>query len=250
MNNLAAMKKYGLIGYPLKNTFSVNYFTTLFAELQLHHYQYSNYAIENIEDILDLIQDEKLSGFNVTIPYKQAIIPFLNTLDDSAKEVGAVNCVKINNNNEMIGFNTDVYGFQHSIQKMLKPWHQHALILGDGGASKAVEYAFKNLGITTTIVSRKPDAIISYSDIDKACVRSHQVIVNCTPVGMYPNTDECIDIPYDYLTDMHLVFDLIYLPEQTLFLNRAKHHGAVIKNGLEMLHLQAQKSWEIWNENK
>jgi shikimate dehydrogenase len=241
------MQRYGLIGFPLKNSFSANYFNQKFAE-QGHDAVYQNFAIEGIEAFPDLITNyPDLNGLNVTIPYKQLVIPFLNHLDVVAQKVGAVNTIKFTQN-ELVGYNTDVFGFEKSILPLLKPWHQSALVLGTGGASKAVLYVLNKLGIKYTQVSRNPEAGLLYEELDKSFMRSHQIIINCTPLGMFPAVEDCPPIPYHYITNLHLVYDLIYLPAETLFLKQARGNGAITKNGLQMLELQAEKAWQIWNE--
>lgn len=245
------MANYGLIGFPLANTFSVNYFGGFFAMNELNH-SYKNYAISHLENLFDVITREHLSGINVTIPHKLHILDYLTALSDEAKEIGAVNCVKIKHAEGKLllkGFNTDVYGFRQSLLPMLQPWHQQALVLGTGGASLAVQFVLKQLGISYTCVSRNQPDSLHYEDVDKAVIRSHQLIVNCTPVGMHPASQNAPQIPYEYITDLHIAYDLIYLPEESTFLKASKANGAMVKNGLEMLHLQAQKSWEIWNDD-
>jgi shikimate dehydrogenase len=242
----------GLIGYPLSNSFSKTYFEKLFVRNGLSGYTYNNFPIQNIAELSELLNTYQLSGLNVTIPHKISVIDYLTELDESAREAGAVNCIKIKGD-KLTGYNTDVYGFRESLLPLLQPWHQQALILGNGGAARAVISALKQLGIQWRVVSRQVmentnHELIGYNDLDKTCVRSHQLIINATPVGMHPHSDEALVFPYSYLTDKHLVYDLIYLPDETLFLTNAKAQGATIKNGLEMLHLQAQRSWEIWNE--
>jgi shikimate dehydrogenase len=246
----ATINQYGLIGYPLKNTFSEHYFTNLFLELELANHRYSNFAIEDLNTLTDLVSRNHLLGFNVTMPHKQDVIEFVHRLSSEAQACNAVNCVKVewtNNQYELIGYNTDVYGFRKSLMPLLKPWHQHALILGTGGASQAVAYVLNGLGIDSTIVGRNNGGDLTYDEITKTVVRSHQLIIQTTPVGMYPNIDNVLNFPFQYLTDMHLVYDLIYLPEQTRFLHLSEQTGAITKNGLEMLHLQAFKSWQIWS---
>jgi len=241
------MQRYGLIGFPLKNSFSANYFNQKFAEQGLDAV-YQNFALESIDRLPELIKkNTALNGLNVTIPYKQLVIPFLNHLDVVAEQIGAVNTIKFTQN-ELIGYNTDVFGFEKSILPLLKPWHQSALVLGTGGASKAVNYVLSKLGIKHTLVSRKINEGLLYEELDKSFIRSHQIIINCTPLGMFPLVDDYPPIPYDYITNLHLVYDLIYLPEETLFLKQAREKGAITKNGLEMLTLQAEKAWQIWNE--
>jgi shikimate dehydrogenase len=241
------MKQYGLIGFPLKNSFSANYFNQKFtAEGIDAHYQ--NFSIDTIEEFPSIIaQQPNLCGLNVTIPYKQQVIQFLDKLDDTAAKIGAVNTIKFEHN-KLVGYNTDAYGFEKSMLPLLKVWHQNALVLGTGGASKAVLYVLKRLGIKFTQVSRNPDAGLLYEELDKGLIRSHQIIINCTPLGMFPNVETAPAIPYEYITNLHLAYDLIYLPNETLFLNQCKQQGAVTQNGLGMLQYQAQKAWEIWNK--
>jgi shikimate dehydrogenase len=241
------MQRYGLIGYPLKNSFSANYFNQKFAEQGLDSV-YQNFILEDIEEFPNLINNyPDLNGLNITIPYKQVIIPFLNHLDVVAQKVGAVNTIKFTQN-ELVGYNTDVFGFEKSILPLLKPWHQSALVLGTGGASKAVLYVLNKLGIKYTQVSRNPEAGLLYEKLDKSFMRSHQIIINCTPLGMFPAVNDCPPIPYQYITNLHLVYDLIYLPAETVFLKQAREIGAFTKNGLQMLELQAEKAWQIWHE--
>lgn len=242
------MRLYGLIGYPLKNSFSENYFNQKFNTLGLDA-QYRNFPLADISEFQELLHKQpSLSGLNVTIPYKETIIPFLDELSPEAEQIGAVNTIQFLNG-KLIGHNTDVVGFEKSILPVLKPWHQHALILGSGGAAKAVAFVLKKLGLNYHIVSRNPEVGITYDELDKPFIRAHQVIINCTPLGMFPNVDEFPLIPYEFITALHLAHDLIYLPEETLFLKQAKQHGAVTKNGLVMLHQQAEKAWQIWNNS-
>ncbi len=241
------MKRYGLIGYPLKNSFSANYFNKKFADGNIDAL-YQNFALNNIEEFNALITEYiDLAGINVTIPYKQQIIPFLNHLDPIAQKINAVNTIKFKNN-QLIGYNTDYWGFKKSILPLLKEWHQSALILGSGGAANAVKYVFDNLGIKYTTISRNPENGLTYEELDKSVLRAHQIIINCTPLGMFPNIEECPPIPYQHITNLHLVYDLIYLPDETLFLKNSRLNNAVTKNGLEMLAYQAEKAWQIWNE--
>ncbi|MES2778979.1 MAG: shikimate dehydrogenase, partial [Bacteroidota bacterium] len=246
------MKKFGLIGYPLKNSFSENYFNSKFLSHALMDHEYQNFPIEHIEQLKNILNEEPyLFGFNVTIPHKETIIPFLDELDNSAKEVGAVNCVK-KTGNTLIGYNTDVYGFEMSLLPLIEHKNvQQALILGTGGASKAVAYVLKKNGIEYTYVSRNPTAEqLSYSALTPELIKTHTLIVNATPLGMFPNIHDAPPVPYEHITSNHIAYDLIYLPIETEFLNRCKQQGATTKNGLEMLHLQAEKSWEIWRENR
>lgn len=240
------MKTYGLIGYPLKNTFSASYFNQKFKQLEIEA-QYENFPLDHITSFNEIIaQHPNIAGLNVTIPYKEAVIPYLDQLDHTAQQIGAVNTIRIENN-KLTGYNTDIYGFEKSILPLLKAWHQAALVLGTGGAAKAVVFVLEKLGIKCTQVSRNEEIGLLYEDLDKAMMRSHQVIINCTPLGMYPDIHTFPPIPYQYITDLHLAFDLIYTPDETLFLQYARQNGAITRNGLEMLQLQAEKAWEIWN---
>lgn len=247
------MNRFGLIGYPLKNSFSQDYFNNKFRQLELKDHVYQNFPVETPEAIKELlVQFPDVKGFNVTIPHKQTIIPFLNELDESAVATGAVNCIRvseINGTHFLKGFNTDIYGFEQSLLPLLKPWHLQALVLGTGGAAKAVQYVLKRLGITYHTVSRDAEKGFTYDDLDKHMIRAHQVLINCTPVGMYPNEGDAPLLPYEFVTHKHLAYDLIYLPAETTFLQRCEQQQAIIKNGLEMLHLQADKAWEIWKRN-
>ncbi len=246
------MKQYGLIGYPLGHSFSQIYFTEKFSRENIDA-RYDLFPLEKIEDVVPLINNTlNLCGFNVTIPYKQAIMPYLDELDDEAKQVGAVNVVKITNKNgrpHLKGFNSDIYGFYESLKPLLGPQHKSALILGTGGASKAVAAMLKKLNIDYKFVSRtpKPDQL-TYTDLNEEIIRKYTLIVNSSPVGMSPNIDACPDIPYEFIGKEHLLFDLIYNPEETKFLNEGKSRGAKTKNGLEMLHLQAEGAWKYWSE--
>lgn len=243
------MKKFGLIGYPLTHSFSEKYFKEKFDKENIIDSTYQNFPLENIDQFPSLIKEhDNLLGLNVTIPYKELIIPFLDQIDAVAHEIGAVNTIKMSNG-KTIGYNSDAYGFMQSIMKILKPIHSSALILGTGGSSKAVAYAFKKMGIEYDFVSRNPDGKeLRYEDLHEDVLRHYKIVVNCTPLGMFPNVDECPPLNFDFITHSHLLFDLIYNPEETLFLKNGKEKGATIKNGLEMLELQAERSWEIWNE--
>ena len=243
------MKLFGLIGNPLSHSFSKKYFTEKFESENLADFCYENFPIEDISGLPSLIKSHPdLIGLNVTIPYKEQVIPFLDELDPTAKEISAVNTIKISEG-KLKGFNTDVYGFMQSLLPLLETFHTHALVLGTGGSAKAVAFGLKKMGIDFHFVSRNPEMQneLGYADLDKDLIRLHKIIVNCTPVGMFPNVDEWPPLPFEYLTPSHLLFDLIYNPEETLFLKKGKSHGAKTKNGLEMLQLQAEKSWEIWN---
>ena len=247
------MKRYGLIGYPLGHSFSQKYFTEKF-DRECVDARYDLFPLESINELPGLIHDtEDLAGFNVTIPYKQDVIQFLDEMDDQAREIGAVNVVKImrqvNGAYRLKGFNSDAYGFTESIRPMLGPSHKRALVLGSGGASKAVIFSLRRLGVEPVVVSRRPSAgMLTYAAIDKEILMNYTVIVNASPVGMSPIIDACPDIPYEFLTPRHVCFDLVYNPEETLFLQKASAAGAAVKNGLEMLHLQAEGAWKYWNE--
>lgn len=250
------MPVFGLIGFPLSHSFSKKYFTEKFSSLGLLNVQYKLFPLADIEEFKTLLSNEPgLAGLNVTVPYKEKVIPFLNSLDPVAEEIGAVNTVKVIRNSEgeiesIIGFNTDAWGFEFSFANLLKPHHSQAVILGTGGSSKAVSCVLKKLGIQFRHVSRKPksDSEISYSDLSPELMKEYSVIINTTPCGMYPGMNECPAIPYEHLTAKHLCFDLVYNPEETLFMKKAKAKGAESKNGLEMLYAQADKAWEIWNQ--
>lgn len=242
---------FGLLGRNISYSFSRGYFTDKFHNLHLNNHSYVNFDIQHCNEFPAIISSEKnLKGLNVTIPYKQEIIPFLNELDETAKQIGAVNTIKITKNNTLKGYNSDVVGFEKSIKPLLKNHHQKALILGTGGASKAVAYVFQKNNISFQFVSRNPDALneISYQNLTQEIIESHTIIVNCSPLGTSPNIEKFPDIPYQFLTQQHLLYDLIYNPEETVFLSKGKKEGATIKNGLEMLQLQAEESWRIWND--
>lgn len=244
---------FGLIGKSLSHSFSKSYLEEKFIKEDKEGFQYSNFDLESLDNLLQIITDNHLSGLNVTKPYKESIIPFLNELDVTAKEIGAVNCIKITWNNNtpyLIGYNTDYYGFAQSIKPFLEPIHQRALILGTGGASKAIAYALKNVGVDfyyVTTGEKKSANYFHYAELNEYVLNAFKLIVNCTPLGMYPKTDACPEIPFQFITTEHLLYDLIYNPEETLFLQKGKAQNAVTMNGLNMLKLQADKAWEIWH---
>ncbi|MBO4840551.1 MAG: shikimate dehydrogenase [Bacteroidaceae bacterium] len=242
------MDKYGIIGNPLGHSFSKGFFTEKFAKEGIDA-QYLNFQIPEIGKLTDVLKENpELRGINVTLPYKTEVIPFLDELSDEAREIGAVNVVQIRNGH-LKGFNSDIIGFTRSIQPLLKPHHKKALILGTGGASRAIRVGLTRLGLEWKYVSRIPrEGMITYNDITAETLKEYEVIVNCSPVGMFPKVDECPAIPYEFLTADNLLYDLVYNPEDTLFLKRGREQGARGKNGLEMLHLQAIASWEFWNE--
>ncbi|HOK51419.1 MAG TPA: shikimate dehydrogenase [Bacteroidales bacterium] len=248
------MRTFGLIGYPLEHSFSARYFAKKFEQLGITDAQYLNFPIENIELFPALFEKGfNICGLNVTIPYKEAVIQYLHELSDTAKAIGAVNTIKISTDTQgnrlLKGYNTDEYGFRLSLLEYLKPYHTKALILGTGGAAKAVEYVLKITGISYLYVSRNPkhNGQIGYNALSKALLDEYLLIINTTPVGMYPHVDEAPPIPYEFITDRHLLYDLIYNPECTQFLSQGAKRGATIVNGNKMLVLQAEKAWEIWN---
>ena len=239
-------KNYGLIGKTLGHSFSAAFFKDYFEKNNITA-TYSNFELNDIEEISSIF-DQNLSGLNVTFPYKESVIPFLNRLDDSASQIGAVNVIAFENG-EKVGYNTDAYGFAQSIKPFLTFEHERALIFGTGGASKAVAHVFKQLGLEVFYISRQPDhqnRVYTYSDINEHMLKSCKVLVNCTPIGTFPNVDASIELPFEHLTPAHLVIDLVYNPAQTELMKRAKAQGAAVMNGLSMLQHQALKSYEIW----
>jgi shikimate dehydrogenase len=242
-------RRFGLVGKNISYSFSKGYFTQLFKKQGLTDHSYENFDIQNIADFTAILKDNKdIAGLNVTIPYKEAILPYLDSVDEQAVSIGAVNTIKFTEVG-LIGYNTDSYGFEKSLVSHLKEHHKKALILGTGGASKAVAYTLKSLRIPYTFVSRNPEeGQLSYADLDANLVASHTLIINCTPLGTYPNILEKPNIPYEYITPLHLLFDLIYNPEKSAFLIAGEKRGATICNGLAMLELQAEKAWTIWHQ--
>jgi len=245
-----AKHQFGLVGKNISYSFSKDYFAEKFQKLNLVDYSYENLDFQNIEEFHKYIeQNPIISGLNVTIPYKETIIPYLDKLSKKASEIGAVNTIKITKSGKLKGYNTDYLGFKKSIEPLLNSNHKKALILGTGGASKAIVYALNQLGISCLLVSRNAlSNAIGYNQINEKTFKEFQIIVNCTPLGTSPLSDICPEIPYQYFSKNHIAFDLIYNPLETLFLKKAKEQGAIIKNGLEMLSLQAEKSWDIWNK--
>lgn len=243
-------KVFGLLGKNIAYSFSRGYFQDKFQKLQLASYKYKNFDINTIDEFKNVVKENKnLKGLNVTIPYKEAVIPFLDKLDKTAEKINAVNTIKFTKRGNLKGYNTDAYGFENSLLPLFKKHHKKALILGTGGASKAVAYVFKKNEVDFKFVSRTPSSKkeISYESLTESVLNSHHIIVNCTPLGTSPNTDFCPNIPYQFLNENHLLYDLIYNPEVTTFLKKGLEKGASIKNGLEMLQLQAEESWRIWN---
>jgi shikimate dehydrogenase len=243
------MRLFGLIGYPLSHSFSRKYFTEKFEKEEITGCSYELFPLKTIEGLRPLLEkNPELEGINVTIPYKKQVLPYL---DEShiPEGLAACNCINILNG-KIVGYNTDVTGFEKSFVPLLKTCHQRALVLGNGGATAAVVFVLKKLGIDFEIVSRERhgDSKFTYADINKKIISDSLLIINTTPLGMHPDTKSCPAIPYSYLTERHLLYDLVYNPSKTLFLQKGEERGATIKNGEEMLVLQAEESWRIWNE--
>lgn len=245
------IKLYGLIGKNISYSFSKKYFTEKFEKEKRTDCIYENFDLTSIAQFPKIRRENpNLCGLNVTIPYKEKIISYLDKIHPKAAKIGAVNCIKITKKGKLKGYNTDYYGFKKSIQPLLQPHHQKALILGTGGAAKAIAFALEELGILYTFVSRtKSENSLDYRYINATTFDNFKIIINCTPLGTHPNVTECPQIPFDYFTSEHIAFDLIYNPEETLFLKQARLRGAITKNGLQMLKLQAEKGWKIWNKN-
>lgn len=245
------MDRYGLIGYPLGHSFSKAFFNQKFEDEGLDA-EYENYEITTIESLPEIVDTTpELKGLNVTIPYKRQVMDYLDSVSPEAARVGAVNVIRIKRQEKktiLKGYNSDVIGFAQSIEPMLEKYHKKALILGTGGASNAVDFVLKNLGLQTQKVSRtKKENAIEYKDVTAETVEEYNVIVNCTPCGMYPNTEECPMLPYEAMNGRNILYDLIYNPDNTLFMKKGIQQGATVKNGLEMLLLQAFASWDFWN---
>ena len=249
------MPKFGLIGKSLSHSFSQKYFEAKFLELGLNDHSYENFEIPKIENIQNIIKSNPdLKGLNVTIPYKTEVIPFLDELSDAAQKIGAVNTIEIRRKGDrvyLVGHNTDVIGFKESIRPVLKGFQHKALILGTGGASKAIEYVFTNLGLDVLFVSRNPSKSneVAYSDLNEIALQQFLVVANTSPLGTYPNINECPDIPYQFLGERHLLLDLVYNPEESLFMKKGKEQGASVRNGYAMLVGQAEAAWGIWNNS-
>lgn len=243
------MKVYGIIGYPLGHSFSQKYFTEKFRQLGIQDCRYDVLPLQDVHDFPGLIKNTPgLCGLNITIPHKQNIIQFLDDASHLPKGLTACNCIKIENG-KLTGFNTDVTGFEQSLLPLLKPFHTKALVLGNGGAAEAVKFVLEKLGISYKVVSRKlhHGSHLTYGDLNEHIMNDHLLIINTTPLGTYPNVDECPDIPYQFLTNSHYLFDLVYNPDKTLFLQKGEEKGAAIKNGYDMLVIQAEAGWKIWN---
>jgi len=247
------MDKYGLIGYPLGHSFSISYFNQKFEDEGINA-KYENFEISSIDQLQEVLDtNPNLKGLNVTIPYKEKVMEYLDSITPEAQAIGAVNVIRVwqdGKNLKLKGYNSDVIGFTQSIEPMIDPnWHKKALILGTGGASKAINYGLKSLGLETVYVSRyERPGTIQYASITPEVVKEYNIIVNCTPVGMYPHTEECPPLPYEAMDHHTILYDLIYNPDETLFMKRGRQQGAEVKNGLEMLLLQAFASWEFWHE--
>lgn len=247
------MDKYGLIGYPLGHSFSIGYFNEKFQN-ECIDATYENFEIPSIENLTEILDSNpELKGLNVTIPYKEKVISYLDSISPEARAIGAVNVIKVThkgNKTELKGYNSDVIGFTQSIEPLLERYHKKALVLGTGGASKAIIFSLKSLGIETLTVSRyERHGCVRYEDVTPEMIKEYNVIVNCTPCGMYPQTDDCPNLPYEAMDNHTLLYDLIYNPDETLFLKKGKAQGATVKNGLEMLLLQAFASWNFWNSD-
>lgn len=245
------MKIYGLIGKSLQHSFSKKYFQNKFSTENIFDCNYELFELDTVNELELLIKDTKhLAGLNVTIPYKETVINVVDDIDDIAKEIGAINTIQIDSKTKKTkGYNTDYLGFKNSLKPFLENIHERALILGTGGASKAVNYALKDLNIDCLFVSRNPKTNdeISYNDVNEYVIKHHQIIINTTPLGTYPNINTFPELPYQQLTNNHLLYDLVYNPEETLFLKHGKEKGCITINGLQMLKIQAEKSWKIWN---
>jgi len=242
---------FGLLGKNISYSFSKKYFTEKFKELQLEHYSYKNFDLQRIEDFPLILSKnmDQLKGFNITIPYKEEIFQYLDEVDIDAETIGAVNTIKVMEDYRLKGFNTDVYGFENSLKSLLKGYEKQALILGTGGASKAIAFVLNKLNIDFKFVSRDPKNknTIAYHHLNEEVIKQSHLIVNCTPLGTFPNVEDLPNIPYEFLTKEHILYDLIYNPAETSFLRKGKEMDCTIKNGEEMLQLQADRSWEIWN---
>lgn len=249
-NNEKKNRRFGLVGRNISYSFSRGYFAEKFKKLNLDNHEYVNFDIQTIDEFPEILQENKetLCGMNVTIPYKLEVFSYLDKVSKKARKIGAVNTVKISKKGKLKGYNTDEFGFRKSLKPLLKKHHKKALILGTGGASKAVAYALKRLDIKYKFVSRiAKNEVLSYEQLTEEILQKYTVIINCTPLGTHPNVDNCPAIPYEFLNDNHLLYDLIYNPAETLFLQKGKEQRATTKNGLEMLELQAEKAWQIWN---
>jgi shikimate dehydrogenase len=241
-------KRFGLVGRNISYSFSAGYFATKFEKARLDNYTYTNFDIEDIKQLTEILENTKrLKGLNVTIPYKEEVIPLLDRLSPTAAIIGAVNTIVVTKKGTK-GYNTDHHGFKKALEPLLQPYHKKALILGTGGASKAVAYALRKMKIEYDFVSRTAtDVIYAYEDLDAAVFEDYQIIINTTPLGTFPNMKECPPIDYSLFTHEHIAFDLVYNPEETEFMKRAAENGAIASNGYQMLVHQAEKAWKLWN---
>ena len=246
---LQEKKIYGLIGKKISYSFSKNYFTNKFKKSNLDsNYTYENLDLDDINQFKNILKQKKFNGFNVTIPYKEKIIKFLDTLDSDAEKIGAVNTIKVCSNNQLKGYNTDYIGFIKSISPILNKTHKKAILLGSGGASKSIIFGLDKLNISSIVVSRsKEKGNIIYEELNNEIINASQIIINCSPVGTFPKINECPKIPYKYINSKHICYDLIYNPLESKFLKESKKNNATILNGMEMLKIQAEESWKIWN---
>lgn len=246
------MPLYGIIGYPLTHSFSKQYFTEKIAREEIPDSVYESYPLPSITEFPQLLkQQPSLKGLSVTIPYKEQVLKYVTALSNEVKEIGAANCIRIREN-ELTAFNTDIIGFERSFVKKLKHGQKKALVLGTGGASKAVQYVLKKIGIDFLIISRKESDLpgyITYDQVNENILEEYTIIINATPLGMSPREERYPEIPYSFLTADHYLYDLVYNPEKTLFLQKGEQQGATIKNGFEMLIIQAEENWRIWNES-
>ncbi|MCY7422920.1 MAG: shikimate dehydrogenase [Chitinophagaceae bacterium] len=243
------MRKFGLIGYPLSHSFSKKYFTEKFESESIRDCIYELYPLQSVDELPRLLETEKLEGLNITIPYKKVVLPFLTSLSREVTAIQACNCIAIKHN-QLIGYNTDIVGFRKTFEKHLQPHHTKALILGTGGGSLAVAYTLQQLNIEFLFVSRSSglNKTISYGEVKESILKEFTIIINTTPLGTYPDVHQCPPIAYERLTTQHYLYDLVYNPAKTLFLTRGQEQGATIENGTEMLIIQAEESWKIWNK--
>lgn len=245
------MRKFGLIGKDISYSFSQNYFKTKFSSENITDASYENFDIPNIESVKTILENSQIAGLNVTIPYKESIIPYLDKLHKKAKKIGAVNTIKLNKKQQLVGYNTDCYGFKKTLKPWLQSVHKQALILGTGGASKAIAFTLNELGISYQFVSRSSEneSHLTYKYLTESIISEHLIIINCTPLGTFPNILNAPKIPYEFLTKNHILYDLIYNPEETQFLKQGRLKNATTINGLQMLKFQAEKAWQIWNKD-
>lgn len=240
------MKKIGIIGFPLKHSFSQRYFTDKFKREGIDDFSYSQYEIDNISELSNVLKDSEIVGFNVTIPYKEQIIPFLSQIDSVASEIGAVNCVKCESGH-LIGYNTDIYGFENSLLELISDKRPKALVFGTGGASKAVCYVLAKIGVEYLIVSRKSkQGVISYEECNERVLKEYKLLINTTPLGTFPDVNTSVNIPYEMIDKDCYAYDLVYNPADTQFIREARHRGAKVMSGYKMLVLQAEKGWDIF----